>query len=134
MRKMQIPEITARRHFPPLRAVTGCTFLLLLLSNTFVQGQSQDLDNSESRETAAFFSAPFNALLRLYRGVLRKARPAICQMYPSDSAYAVESIRKYGPAKGILLASDRLQRCGNDIKHYEPVIINGQPLYSDPVP
>ena len=109
-------------------------FLLLAFSPLSVQGQPQDPDHSESRETAAFFAAPFNALLRLYQGALRQARPAICQMYPSDSSYAVQAIKKHGPAKGILLASDRLQRCGNDVKNYQSVIIEGKPFYSDPVP
>lgn len=114
--------------------VSAFAFVFLTFSPISAQGQSEDTDHSESRETAAFFAAPFNALLRLYQGALRQARPAICQMYPSDSSYAVQAIRKHGPAKGILLASDRLQRCGNDVKNYESVIIEGKPFYSDPVP
>lgn len=131
---MLILKIAKYRHCRPLFVVIVCALLLPLAANTFGQGLPQNADHSESRETAAFFAAPFNALLRLYRGALRRARPAICQMHPSDSAYAVESIKKHGPAKGILLASDRVQRCGNDTHHYESVIVNGQPLYSDPVP
>lgn len=133
MGKIRISK-RAKYNSRPLCAAALCALLMPLASNAFGQGQPRDPDNSESRETAAFFAAPFNALLRLYRGALRRARPAICQMHPSDSAYAVESIKRHGPAKGILLASDRVQRCGNDTHHYESVIVNGQPLYSDPVP
>jgi putative component of membrane protein insertase Oxa1/YidC/SpoIIIJ protein YidD len=116
------------------RRIAGCGVLALGLGGSFAHSQVQDARYSESRETAAFFAAPFSALLSLYRSVIRKARPAVCQMYPSDSSYAVQAIQKHGPAKGILLASDRLQRCGNDLKQYEPVIMDGRPFYSDPVP
>lgn len=116
------------------RRATASAFLALILCSSAAHSQHQDSDHSERRETAAFFAAPLKALLRLYQGALRQARPAICQMYPSDSSYAVQAIKKHGPAKGMLLASDRLQRCGNDVKHYEHVIIEGQPFYNDPVP
>lgn len=117
-----------------LRRAIASAFLALILPSSVVHSQSQDFDHSERRETAAFFAAPLKTLLRLYQGALRQARPAICQMYPSDSSYAVQAIKIHGSAKGILLASDRLQRCGNDVKHYEHVIIEGKPFYNDPVP
>ncbi len=118
---------------PLFRRVVVYSALVVGLCSMKSYAGAADVVFSEKQEIATFFAAPFNGLLHLYRNVLRKARPAVCQMYPSDSAYAVQSIRDHGPAKGILMASDRLQRCGNDLKNYDTVIIEGRPFYSDPV-
>lgn len=99
----------------------------------FASAPVDEDSTSEARLTTEFFSAPLNGLLHLYRNIFRKGKPPVCQMYPSDSAYAAESVHRHGPVKGILMASDRLQRCGNDLKNYEPIIIEGRPFYSDPV-
>lgn len=131
---LNISEFSIGGKVASMRNVGCLAFLLLCSWAPSAQSETHALENSEMSETAAFFAAPFNALLRLYREALRQARPGICQMHPSDSAYAVQAIKKHGAGKGILLASDRIQRCGNDLKHYEPVIIDGKPFYSDPLP
>jgi putative membrane protein insertion efficiency factor len=35
----------------------------------------------------------------------------ICKLEPSCSEYALQAIKKYGPAKGSMLAAERLARC-----------------------
>ena len=37
--------------------------------------------------------------------------PPSCRYVPTCSQYALEAIRKYGPAKGVWLALKRLLRC-----------------------
>ncbi len=51
------------------------------------------------------------ALLRFYREGISPLRPACCRYTPSCSAYAVEAIETYGPARGGWLALRRLLRC-----------------------
>jgi uncharacterized protein len=45
-----------------------------------------------------------------------------CRFYPSCSQYAVESIGKHGPLKGVWLATHRILRCQPFSKGgYDPV-------------
>ena len=47
---------------------------------------------------------------------------ANCRFRPTCSAYAVEAIRKYGPARGSLMAVRRILRCRPGIPGgYDPV-------------
>lgn len=48
-----------------------------------------------------------------------------CAMTPSCSAYAAESIRKYGFFEGYLMTCDRLIRCGRDELDISPIIKSG---------
>ena len=47
----------------------------------------------------------------LYRKLISPLLPPRCRFYPSCSAYGVEAIRKYGPFKGLYLATRRVLRC-----------------------
>jgi len=51
------------------------------------------------------------AIIRFYRAALSPLKPGSCRYYPSCSMYALEAIEKYGPAKGVLLATKRILRC-----------------------
>ncbi len=58
-------------------------------------------------------------LIRLYQktlspdhGLLRVFYPyGYCRFYPSCSAYAIDSLSRYGMLKGILMAAKRVIRC-----------------------
>jgi putative membrane protein insertion efficiency factor len=65
------------------------------------------------------------ALLAMIRAYQRRVSPALprrCRYEPTCSAYAVESIRRFGAARGTLLAAWRLLRC-NPFSHggFDPV-------------
>lgn len=49
--------------------------------------------------------------IRGYQRLISPLTPPSCRLYPSCSAYAVESITVHGPIKGFVLASWRLLRC-----------------------
>jgi len=49
--------------------------------------------------------------IRTYQRVISPLTPPSCRLYPSCSAYAVESIQVHGPLKGFVLGSWRLVRC-----------------------
>ena len=49
--------------------------------------------------------------IRFYRKRLSPLKPPSCRYYPTCSAYAVEAIEKYGPARGGWLALRRIARC-----------------------
>jgi putative membrane protein insertion efficiency factor len=46
-----------------------------------------------------------------YRYTLGVLLPASCKYHPSCSQYAIEALRRYGTARGVVLAGWRLLRC-----------------------
>ena len=46
-----------------------------------------------------------------YQRCISPLTPPSCRFTPTCSEYAVQSIRKYGPIKGLYLAVRRLLRC-----------------------
>jgi len=65
------------------------------------------------RERTEFKELTFIALsaIRLYQFTLSGKQGDVCNFKPSCSRFAYISIKNYGPFWGILMASDRLQRC-----------------------
>ena len=62
-------------------------------------------------------------LIHFYQRHISPYRPACCRFTPTCSAYALEAIRKYGAAKGGILAFKRILRCNPFYKgdSYDPV-------------
>ncbi len=62
------------------------------------------------------------APIALYQRWVSPALPRRCRYEPTCSAYANQSIRRFGPARGLLLACWRLLRC-NPLSHggFDPV-------------
>jgi uncharacterized protein len=65
-----------------------------------------------------FLLAPIAA----YRHWVSPGLPRRCRYEPTCSAYATQSIRRFGPVRGLLLAAWRLLRC-NPFSHggFDPV-------------
>jgi uncharacterized protein len=57
-----------------------------------------------------------------YQRWISPSRPRRCRYEPTCSAYAVDSIERFGAIRGLLLASWRLLRC-NPLSHggFDPV-------------
>lgn len=51
------------------------------------------------------------ALVHGYQRFVSPSTPPACRFYPSCSVYAVEAIQRYGPWRGVILATRRLLRC-----------------------
>jgi uncharacterized protein len=56
-------------------------------------------------------SAVLLAPIRLYQRFISPLIAPRCRYYPTCSAYAVDAIRSYGVARGLILAGWRLLRC-----------------------
>lgn len=65
---------------------------------------------------------PLLGALVAYQRWLSPTRPRRCRYEPTCSAYAVESIERFGAVRGLLLATWRLLRC-NPFSHggFDPV-------------
>lgn len=60
-----------------------------------------------SRIARGIVTAP----ILVYSKLISPALPRRCKYEPTCSAYAIEAVRSYGPARGIVLAAWRLLRC-----------------------
>ena len=49
--------------------------------------------------------------IRAYQRVISPLLPRRCKYHPTCSQYAVDAIREFGPARGVVLAGWRLLRC-----------------------
>ena len=72
-----------------------------------------------------------SAFITFYQKFISPVDGQRCQMYPSCSHYATESIGHYGAVKGFLMGTDRIMRCGLDLRYYPRIYVNQRNLYLD---
>lgn len=53
----------------------------------------------------------FLGLIQSYRKCISPLKPPTCRFYPTCSAYAYESVARYGAVKGGWLALKRIMKC-----------------------
>ena len=69
----------------------------------------------------------FVAAVRIYRSTLSSQDMSVCNFTPTCSRFSEDAIRKAGFVRGLLLTSDRLQRCNGsgfrsrDYYPYDPI-------------
>lgn len=69
-----------------------------------------------------FLSKILILIVKVYQFLISPALPNTCRFYPSCSQYAIESISKFGPFKGLLYAVWRIVRCNPfNSGGYDPV-------------
>ena len=51
------------------------------------------------------------AAIHAYRAFVSPLLPRCCRFYPSCSEYAIDSIEKYGPWRGVVRSIRRVFRC-----------------------
>lgn len=49
--------------------------------------------------------------LSFYKGWISPLLPSACRFHPTCSEYAMEAVRRYGAARGLLMTLRRLSRC-----------------------
>ena len=54
---------------------------------------------------------PFISLIKLYQNLISPLLAPSCRFTPTCSNYALESITKYGPLRGIILTMKRISKC-----------------------
>mmetsp|Transcript_24678 Transcript_24678/g.68664 ORF Transcript_24678/g.68664 Transcript_24678/m.68664 type:complete len:232 (+) Transcript_24678:203-898(+) len=72
---------------------------------------SQQADDVEGREADSVGVRLALAALRFYKAEISPILPPSCRFFPTCSEYAMESFKKYGTGKGVLLTAWRLARC-----------------------
>ncbi|MCP4584240.1 MAG: membrane protein insertion efficiency factor YidD [candidate division Zixibacteria bacterium] len=59
--------------------------------------------------------------IRFYQLFISSQDLSVCIFHPSCSRFGMAAIEKHGPLHGILMTSDRLQRCNGFGKSYYPI-------------
>lgn len=54
---------------------------------------------------------PLVVLIKIYQWFISPILPSSCRYKPTCSSYMVESLRIYGPVKGLWLGLKRISRC-----------------------
>lgn len=65
------------------------------------------LSKSASGAVSALLILP----IRFYQLCISPLTPPSCRFTPTCSSYAIEALRRHGPAKGLYLAARRILRC-----------------------
>jgi len=69
-----------------------------------------------------YLSLPFILLIRLYQVTISPWLGSKCRFTPTCSQYGIESLKKYGPLKGLWFTVKRIVRCNPWGGHgYDPV-------------
>jgi len=66
-------------------------------------------------------SLVLTSVIKLYQTLVSSQDVPACNFTKSCSRFSREAVQKYGPFHGIMMASDRLQRCNGFAKKYYPI-------------
>jgi putative membrane protein insertion efficiency factor len=88
----------------------GITFEVAA-SESLPDWQSINAKEKVSISSLSILKALALSFIRLYQLIISPQQGDVCNFQPSCSHFAFEAIKKYGIIEGILMASDRLQRC-----------------------
>lgn len=89
--------------------------------------QKKEIDDKPFKPSDIFIG-----IIRFYQMFISTQDMPVCNFTPPCSQFGVESLQKFGIIKGILLTSDRLQRCnGCSAPYYQIDYRTGK--YIDPV-
>ena len=92
------------------QAKMGLAFIVE--ANSLLNNAEEDHTRSSYRETSEI-KLLFIGVIRLYQLFISSQDMPVCVFTPSCSQFGIEAIQKCGFLPGILLTSDRLQRCNN---------------------
>ena len=99
----------------------------------FVAASEDSLEIPDAPGAVGPASFVFRSAIGFYGVVVSPISGKHCPMHPSCSAYARQAVSRRGLPLGVLMAFDRLHRCGHDLRFYELVYSDGAQLRYDPV-
>ena len=95
-------------------------------------GMDSPEKTSQNQENRGF--NPLRSFVEFYSTYISPIDGKDCSMYPSCSAYSIQSFKKHGLFIGWVMTCDRLYRCGRDELRLSPeIIINGEYRCYDPL-
>jgi len=128
------------KYFVVLFLLCSATLSQIKTDMNFIIKHNLEVMNEEnfSKDISIYVSSEskllFLSMIRFYQNFISSQHPGnnICVFTPSCSQFGLYSIKKYGVFYGILMTSDRIQRChGLAGKFYSIDSLTGK--YYDPV-
>jgi len=89
------------------------------------------LNAPRAKGTSPIALIPLGAI-RFYQKVLSPQSVPACNFHPTCSHFSFQAFKRYGALRGLLMTSDRLQRCNYWARGHYPWAEDGRHLY-DPV-
>ena len=129
-----------------MKIIIVSILFLMIISSSYADDSASELDfilshnpiisqqPSKQKSDINFFrpSAVFISMIRFYQLFISTQDIPVCNFTPSCSQFGANSLREFGVLRGILLTSDRLQRCnGFSASYYQIDYQTGK--YIDPV-
>ncbi len=114
-------------------------FFFYFVNNLFAQSlkspeefKINQISIHKSEKKISYITFPLLITFKSYQILLGPIKGENCPMYPSCSYYGIEAVKKY-KLKGLLMTTDRLHRCGHDLRFYKKIIVNENIKYLDSV-
>ena len=105
-------------YFAQLCSLDKPSELAFIMSSNPIMAKSIKDTNANSGHLG--FHSIFTGTIRLYQLFISTQDKPVCNFVPSCSQFGVSAIHEFGIMKGILLTSDRLQRCnGISVPYYK---------------
>ncbi len=106
------------------------SIILSICLATFLTAYSQETDKNKISDT---YGSGENVVINFYQNYISDINGHTCQMYPSCSQYAKQAFNTHNSAKAFTLTASRLNRCGNDLKDFNTIEVDGRILFHDPL-
>jgi uncharacterized protein len=89
--------------------------------------------SDHSGEQHSIAATPFIWLVTFYQKTIGYVNQGRCDMYPTCSQYSIISIRKHGPAVGIMMTADRFIHEGSEKDYVRKIKVGTRYRFYDPV-
>lgn len=93
----------------------------------------QDRVEKPSSEREAGTFNPLHSLVKVYAKYISPIDGKDCPMYPSCSAYSLQSFEKHGLIKGWVMTCDRLLHEADEMRSAPMIYVNGTERFYDPL-
>jgi uncharacterized protein len=106
-------------YFAQLSSLDKPSELGFIMSSNPIMAK-QNISEANANSDHWGFHSIFTGTIRLYQLFISTQDKPVCNFVPSCSQFGVSAISEFGIMKGILLTSDRLQRCnGISVPYYK---------------
>lgn len=100
---------------------------------TFSLPEDRQSTSHPSDEQHSIAATPFLWLVAFYQKTIGYVNQGRCDMYPTCSRYCILSIRKHGPAVGIMMTADRIIHEGGEQDYVRRIRVGTRYRFYDPV-
>lgn len=114
-----------------IKAMALILFLSVIIGTDITPVFAEEWTQENKHSDLSFAKKLSTDFLKFYKKFLSPVNGERCRMEPSCSEYATQAVRKHGAIMGLILATDRLMREGEEIHRGLPKITPSGIRYPD---